>query len=185
MDRRLIGFGVVLVLLVFSNTVLADRGLMDSRLYQSAAAAYVPQYYVSKQDWVRKQDRARKQHQARRYSGRWQSVGDFRTRKHHTSEPVVGIDRRVSAIQLEGLKRTAYVRRAYVATHRGRMIHVPELEGRLVAGSSKTVRLHGERYITNLVLEVDSRHHKRSYVRVNVRSPGNGFDVSRGYRRRH
>jgi hypothetical protein len=173
MDRRLFGFVVVLTLLVVSNTVLADRGDMDSRRYQSVVDVYAPPYYSSKQHRVRKQ------------RVRWQSVGDFRTRRHHISEPIVGIDRRVSAIQLEGLKRTAYVRRAFVATHRGRMIRVPELEGRLVAGTSKTVRLHKERYITSLVLEVDSRHHKRSYVRVKVRSPENMAYVPRGYRRRY
>lgn len=174
MKRSLFGFVVVLALLTVSNTVLAaDCNDMDSRRYQSVADVYVPQYYSSKQYRVRKQ------------RVRWQSVGDFRTRRHHTSEPIVGIDRRVSAIQLEGLKRTAYVRRAFVATHRGRMIRVPELEGRLAAGTSKTVRLHRERYITNLILEVDSRHHKRSYVRVKVRSPENVVYVPRGYRRRY
>ena len=164
MDRRLFGFVVVLVLLVLSNTVLADDG---ARRIQSDARAYVGHHY------------------GERHHAYWQSVADFRTRRHNTSYPSLGIDRRISAIQLQGLKRTAYVRHAFVETGRGRIIHVPELQGRLFAGYTKTVRLHREVYIRNLVLEVDSPHHKRAYIRVNVRSPADNVHAYRGDSYRH
>ncbi len=165
MDRRLLGFFVVLVLLVLCNTVLADHGGFESRRFQSDADAY------------------RRHHYARRHHRSWQSVADFRTRRHHTSNPVVGIDRRVSAIWLEGLKRTAYVYRAFVETRRGRLIQVPELEGRLLTGDSKTVRLRRARYVRNLVLKVDSPRHKRAYVRVSVRPPAGDTHALTRYRR--
>jgi hypothetical protein len=152
MDRRLLGFVAVLVLLVLCNAVWADQHRMGPPRYRSDAEGYVRHDY------------------ARRYRGRWLSVADFRTRRHHISDPTVGIDRRVSAIQLQGVKCTAYVRRAFMETRRGRLIHVPELEGRLSAGQTRTVRLNGRRYVRNLVLEVASKRHKRAYIRVNVRS---------------
>jgi len=152
MDRKLYGYMIVLALLVFSNTVFAECLEMGSRRFQSDADTYVRHHFVNN-----------------RHS-RWQAVTDIRTRRHHTSDSNVVIARRVSAVQLQGLKRTAFVKRAFAETRRGRMIHLPELEGRLFAGATKTTRLKKSLYIRNLVLEVDSPRHKRAYVRVNVQS---------------
>lgn len=167
MDRRLFGFIAVVALLIVCNTVFADDREMESRRIQSHAHAYVGHHHVEK------------------HHGHWRYVADFRTRRHNISHPIVGIDRRISAIQLQGLKRTSYVRHAFVETAFGRVIHVPELEGRLFAGYTKTVRLHRELYVRNLVLEVDSPYHKRSYIRVIVRSPVDNVHAYRRYTYRH
>ena len=81
MDRRLFGFVAILALLILVNTVFADDG---ARRIQSDARGYARHHYTE-------------QHHAH-----WQSVGDFRTRRHNTSHPILGIDRRISAIQLQG-----------------------------------------------------------------------------------
>ena len=97
----------------------------------------------------------------------WVRSSQFRTRHGHVSDPVISVNVRTSAIQLEGLKRHAVIYEAYAELGNGRIVHLPELQGHVSNGSTLQSRFPRELFVRNIILKVKSSGHKRAYVQVN------------------
>lgn len=116
-------------------------------------------------------------HQAHRHSylsAYWLFAGELKTRTRHASDPVIYVDERVDAIELEGIKRDLHVRRAWMVLGNGRMVRLHDLEGYMEAGYSRAVFLATDRYVKRIELEVEPVGYSRGYARINVRRTDSG-----------
>ena len=116
-------------------------------------------------------------HQAQRHgylSAYWQYAGEIKTRTRHVSDPVIYVNDRVDAIELEGLKRDLHIRRAWMVLGNGHMVRLHDLEGYMEAGYSRAVFLARDRYVKRIELEVEPVGYSRGYARINVRRTDSG-----------
>jgi len=107
----------------------------------------------------------KRQHRSR--AGRWLRADQFRTRRHHASDPVININARVGGLGMTALKRDAYIHEALVEFGNGVIKPLYELEGGLHRGQQATRYFKKPRYVRRLILRVEpARRDKRAYVGV-------------------
>ena len=119
----------------------------------------------------------------------WYTADEFQTRTRHRSEPVVRINDKVSIIELEGLKRTARIRRVWIEYKNGQRVRSRALEGYLSRGETRSVHLGRGRFVRDIHFEVSPVDNRRAYVAVNYRTGADGrvhhdqrFTNTRGHR---
>lgn len=107
----------------------------------------------------------KRQHRSR--VGRWVRADQFRTRRHHASDPVIHINARIGGLGMTALKRDTYIHEAFVEFGNGAIKPLYELEGGLHRGQQATQYFKKPRYVRRLILRVESaRRDKRAYVGV-------------------
>ncbi len=124
--------------------------------------------------WVGFSTHHHKAHRHGYLSDLWLFAGEFKTRTRHVSDPVIYVDDRVDAIEIEGLKRDLHVRKAWMILGNGRPVRLHDLEGYIDAGYSRAVFLSRDRYVKRIELEVEPVGYSRGYARINVRRTDSG-----------
>lgn len=99
----------------------------------------------------------------------WQVVSAFRGRTGKDVTRYIGVDDRVHALSVTGLKRAMYIRRAYALLGNGEWIRIRGLEGYVNHGESVRHRLRHARYVRQVALDIEPARHKRGYAELKVR----------------
>lgn len=115
-------------------------------------------------------DRPRQDHQySYRPAKRWQSVTAFRGRSGRDVTRHLNVQERVKALSIQATKRGMYIRRAHALLGNGRWIRVEGLEGHVNLGERVNHRLSRDRYVKQVVLDIEPSRSKRGYAELLVR----------------
>jgi hypothetical protein len=100
---------------------------------------------------------------------RWQTVQAFRGRSGKDVTRYINVNDRVRALSIQGTKRGMYIRKAHALMGNGRWVRIRGLEGYVARGERIKHRLRRDRFVNQVVLEVEPARYKRGYAELLVR----------------
>lgn len=112
-----------------------------------------------------RQDTKKQVHKPRR----WEKVSAFRGRSGKDVTRYINVNDRVKALSIQGTKRAMYIRKAHALMGNGRWVRVRGLEGYVAYGERIKHRLRKDRFVKQVVLEVEPARYKRGYAELLVR----------------
>ncbi|MFN3235650.1 MAG: hypothetical protein ACE37D_01190 [Pseudomonadales bacterium] len=180
--------------ILFISLFLASAAQADSRWWQEGGLHFEryqhqldhrdkhkrhhKQYRKDKHQQYRKhyrQDTKKQVHQHRRdhrndyKPRRWEKVSAFRGRSGKDVTRYINVNDRVQALSIQGTKRAMYIRKAHALMGNGRWVRVRGLEGYVGHGERIKHRLRKDRFVNQVVLEVEPARYKRGYAELLVR----------------